>query len=352
MRSFFWPARVQLREVDHDRLLGAAGDHHHGLLVGVGVLLAVRHARRHEDVVAGARCGAGPPRAHRPRRRGRRTRVPADHVMAVSDSPWWWSAEAVPGATWVWPIHSFGADGPAADRREPAHPAALRGVAVERVGTHMVQPGARRASPGPPVSGRWRGKSVAGGGRLRPSWVATRRAARKDVKGLLASPAAMLPRRRGTWGYSSRCLSGIMSACTFPRRRTRHAGPAGARPGTGPSPDLPGIASSQQIPFRFLKSVVGELRKAAWCAARRLGGAVLARPAGRRVALLDVARAVDGELITLRGEPLTGLDYPGPPRGLPGCGGGRGGRRRAPRSGQTLTSLLAEGGQLTGPEPS
>lgn len=30
-----------------------------------------------------------------------------------------------------------------------------------------------------------------------------------------------------------------------------------------------------------------------------------------------MARAVDGELISLRGEPLTGLVYPGPAAGLP-----------------------------------
>lgn len=78
------------------------------------------------------------------------------------------------------------------------------------------------------------------------------------------------------------------------------------------------IASSQQIPFRFLKSVVGELRKAGLVRSQRgcEGGYWLGRPAGE-ITLLDVARAVDGELISLRGEPLAGLDYPGPAAGLP-----------------------------------
>ncbi|MFD9004562.1 RrF2 family transcriptional regulator [Streptomyces sp. NPDC059582] len=79
------------------------------------------------------------------------------------------------------------------------------------------------------------------------------------------------------------------------------------------------IASSQEIPFRFLKSVVGELRRAGLVRSQRgcEGGYWLGRPAGE-ITLLDVARAVDGELITLRGESLAGLDYPGPAAGLPG----------------------------------
>ncbi|MFG2958444.1 RrF2 family transcriptional regulator [Streptomyces sp. NPDC048291] len=87
-------------------------------------------------------------------------------------------------------------------------------------------------------------------------------------------------------------------------------------------PDRPltceAVASSQDIPFRFLKSVVGELRRAGLVRSQRgcEGGYWLGRPAAE-ISLLDVARAVDGEVITLRGEPLAGLDYPGPALGLP-----------------------------------
>ncbi|MED7947512.1 Rrf2 family transcriptional regulator [Streptomyces sp. BE20] len=78
------------------------------------------------------------------------------------------------------------------------------------------------------------------------------------------------------------------------------------------------IAASQGIPFRFLKSVVGELRRAGLVRSQRgcEGGYWLGRAAAE-ITLLDVVRAVDGEVITLRGEPLAGLDYPGPARGLP-----------------------------------
>ncbi|WP_320782134.1 Rrf2 family transcriptional regulator [Streptomyces sp. CRN 30] len=79
------------------------------------------------------------------------------------------------------------------------------------------------------------------------------------------------------------------------------------------------IASCQQIPFRFLKSVVGELRRAGLVRSQRgcEGGYWLGRPADE-ITLLDVVRAVDGEVIMLRGENLSALDYPGPATGLPG----------------------------------
>jgi Rrf2 family protein len=104
------------------------------------------------------------------------------------------------------------------------------------------------------------------------------------------------------------------------------------------------IASSQQIPFRFLKSVVGELRRAGLVRSQRgcEGGYWLGRPAGE-ITLLDVARAVDGELITLRGESLTGLDYPGPAAGLPGVWRQVEASAAAILGGVTLASLLPAG---------
>ncbi|WP_217169023.1 Rrf2 family transcriptional regulator [Streptomyces sp. AC512_CC834] len=78
------------------------------------------------------------------------------------------------------------------------------------------------------------------------------------------------------------------------------------------------IASSQRIPFRFLKSVVGELRRAGLVRSQRgcEGGYWLGRPA-EEITLLDVSRVVDGELLTLRGEALAALDYPGAASALP-----------------------------------
>ncbi|MGW5655575.1 RrF2 family transcriptional regulator [Streptomyces humi] len=101
------------------------------------------------------------------------------------------------------------------------------------------------------------------------------------------------------------------------------------------------IASAQQIPFRFLKSVVGELRKAGLVRSQRgcEGGYWLGRPADD-ITLLEVARAVDGELITLRGETLTGLDYPGPAAGLPSVWRRIEADAAAVLGATTLTSLL------------
>jgi len=104
------------------------------------------------------------------------------------------------------------------------------------------------------------------------------------------------------------------------------------------------MASSQGIPFRFLKSVVGELRRAGLVRSQRgcEGGYWLGRPAGE-ITLLDITRAVDGELITLRGEPLAGLDYPGPATGLPDVWREVEAGAAAVLGGMTLTSLLSGG---------
>ncbi|WP_392675058.1 RrF2 family transcriptional regulator [Streptomyces sp. LN785] len=104
------------------------------------------------------------------------------------------------------------------------------------------------------------------------------------------------------------------------------------------------IASSQEIPFRFLKSVVGELRKAGLVRSQRgcEGGYWLGRPA-EEVTLLDVVHAVDGELITLRGAPLAGLAYPGPAVGLPGVWRRIESDAAAVLEGMTLFSLLSAG---------
>ncbi|MER5555241.1 Rrf2 family transcriptional regulator [Streptomyces sp. NPDC002793] len=104
------------------------------------------------------------------------------------------------------------------------------------------------------------------------------------------------------------------------------------------------IASSQEIPFRFLKSVVGELRKAGLVRSQRgcEGGYWLGRPAGE-ISLLDVVRAVDGELITLRGASLAALDYPGPAGGLPGVWRRVESEAAAVLGGLSLAALLADG---------
>jgi len=101
------------------------------------------------------------------------------------------------------------------------------------------------------------------------------------------------------------------------------------------------IASSQEIPFRFLKSVVGDLRRAGLVRSQRgcEGGYWLGRPA-EDISLLEVALAVDGELMTLRGEALTGLAYPGPAAGLPDVWREIEATARQLLAGTTIASLL------------
>ncbi|MFE2427702.1 RrF2 family transcriptional regulator [Streptomyces sp. NPDC059373] len=79
-----------------------------------------------------------------------------------------------------------------------------------------------------------------------------------------------------------------------------------------------GIASAQEIPFRFLKSVFRQLRQAGLVRSQRgcEGGYWLGRDA-ERITLAEIMVAVDGDFMTLRGERLDALDYPGAAGTLP-----------------------------------
>ena len=74
-----------------------------------------------------------------------------------------------------------------------------------------------------------------------------------------------------------------------------------------------GIADQQQIPYRFLKSVVRDLRLAGLVRSQRgcEGGYWIGRePAA--ISLADVVAAVDGELFTVNGEVPDPEAYPAP----------------------------------------
>lgn len=68
-----------------------------------------------------------------------------------------------------------------------------------------------------------------------------------------------------------------------------------------------GIAAAQQIPYRFLKSVMRDLRRAGLVRSQRgcEGGYWLGRAADT-ITLADVVGAVEGELLTVHGEQLGG----------------------------------------------
>ncbi|MFJ6567889.1 RrF2 family transcriptional regulator [Streptomyces sp. NPDC091292] len=78
-----------------------------------------------------------------------------------------------------------------------------------------------------------------------------------------------------------------------------------------------GIASAQEIPFRFLKSVFRDLRSAGLVRSQRgcEGGYWIGRDAGS-ITVAEVMTAVDGEFFTVRGERPGALDYPGAAQGV------------------------------------
>ncbi|MEU6669576.1 Rrf2 family transcriptional regulator [Streptomyces sp. NPDC046727] len=77
------------------------------------------------------------------------------------------------------------------------------------------------------------------------------------------------------------------------------------------------IAAVQDIPHKFLEGILGDLRRAGIVDSRRGGGGGyrLAREASA-ITVADVIRAVDGPIVSVRGERPTGLAYTGTARPL------------------------------------
>jgi Rrf2 family protein len=78
------------------------------------------------------------------------------------------------------------------------------------------------------------------------------------------------------------------------------------------------IASSQDIPYRFLKAVVRDLRKAGLVRSQRgcEGGYWIGRDPGT-IQLAEVVAAVDGVLFTVHGESPSDLAYAAPAQRVP-----------------------------------
>ncbi|MER5856760.1 RrF2 family transcriptional regulator [Streptomyces sp. NPDC059688] len=72
------------------------------------------------------------------------------------------------------------------------------------------------------------------------------------------------------------------------------------------------IAAVQDIPHKFLEGILGDLRRAGVVDSRRGGGGGyrLARDAAA-ITVADVVRAVDGPIVSVRGERPTSLSYTG-----------------------------------------
>jgi Rrf2 family protein len=72
------------------------------------------------------------------------------------------------------------------------------------------------------------------------------------------------------------------------------------------------IAQAQEIPQKFLQTILCDLRRGGIVVSRRGvdGGYRLGKPANE-ISIADVIRAVDGPLATVRGERPQDLNYPG-----------------------------------------
>ncbi|MCF4138181.1 Rrf2 family transcriptional regulator [Streptomyces sp. Tue 6430] len=72
------------------------------------------------------------------------------------------------------------------------------------------------------------------------------------------------------------------------------------------------ISAEQGIPHKFLEGILGDLRRAGIVESRRGGGGGyrLARESAR-ITVADVIRAVDGPIVSVRGERPTELTYTG-----------------------------------------
>lgn len=72
------------------------------------------------------------------------------------------------------------------------------------------------------------------------------------------------------------------------------------------------VATEQDIPHKFLEGILGDLRRGGIVDSRRGGGGGyrLAREASA-ITVADVIRAVDGPIVSVRGERPTGLAYTG-----------------------------------------
>jgi Rrf2 family protein len=72
------------------------------------------------------------------------------------------------------------------------------------------------------------------------------------------------------------------------------------------------VARAQQIPVKFLETILTQLRRANLVRSQRGpdGGFWLARPADQ-ITLADIIRAIDGQLLGVRGERPENVDYIG-----------------------------------------
>lgn len=78
------------------------------------------------------------------------------------------------------------------------------------------------------------------------------------------------------------------------------------------------LANAQNIPVKFLRGILADLRRARLVRSQRGpdGGFELGRPAAE-ISLADIFRAIDGPLAEVRDQPLSSMSYEGAAKELP-----------------------------------
>ena len=98
---------------------------------------------------------------------------------------------------------------------------------------------------------------------------------------------------------------------------------AAAQPASGQGPPVKGhdLAKAQEIPVKFLESILAELKRAGIVRSQRGsdGGYWLARPA-KDIAVADIIRAVEGPLADVRGSDPSRSTTPRTSKRSSGCG--------------------------------
>src|ERR1051325_7631271 len=153
-------------------------------------------------------------------------------------------------------------------------------------------------------AGSWVGGLARRG--YRGAWGSLAKVAEGWPRGRLSSGAgAPMPEKR--WGTCIMALMRLSARADYALRAAIELAAASSGHVTADQ-----LARAQQIPGKFLETILTQLRRAGLIPSHRGpdGGFWLARPAAE-ISLADIIRAIDGQLLGVRGERPENITYPG-----------------------------------------
>src|SRR5690348_3012846 len=198
-----------------------------------------------------------------------------------------------------WNAHGPGVTSTAGGRPRPGRDHDRGGISriahqrFEEGGLADVPPDRWAGRPGPGAAAR---------GRLRGAWGSR---ARRPGGWLSSGAGTPMPAKRpGT------CIIALMRLSARADYALRAAIELAAASSGHVTADQ--LARAQQIPGKFLETILTQLRRAGLIRSQRGpdGGFWLARPAAE-ISLADIIRAIDGQLLGVRGERPENVTYPG-----------------------------------------